>query len=152
MKSQIELEATSGLQTSLERPLAGQSANVFNLSVDMDLPEIDGSVRVPNPGDRIVCGVARHAGHLRDRPGMLDAVFQKRSRLEPASRLRQPSRYPLRPREAGLAVRRSFSLSVSGGPLTAPRSSQVSPFRLAGTPHAQTGRRHPGVISTAVPR
>ena len=82
VKSQIELEATSGqVQTSLERPLAGQSANVFNLSVDMDLPEIDGSVRVlyNYSGDRIVdVGSLGMPDIYETGRGMLDAVFQKR--------------------------------------------------------------------------
>lgn len=80
--SQIELEQVAGqVQTSLDRPLAGQSANVFNLSVDVDLPEIGGSVRVLYNwfDDRIVdVGSLGLPDIYEEGRGILDAVFTKR--------------------------------------------------------------------------
>ena len=82
VNSQIELEQVAGqVQTSLDRPLAGQSANVFNLSVDVDLPEIAGSVRVLYNyfDDRIVdVGSLGLPDIYEEGRGILDAVFTKR--------------------------------------------------------------------------
>ena len=82
VNSQIELEQVAGqVQTSLDRPLAGQSANVFNLSVDVDLPEIAGSFRVLYNyfDDRIVdVGSLGLPDIYEEGRGILDAVFTKR--------------------------------------------------------------------------
>lgn len=82
VSSAIELEATAGqVQTSLDRPLAGQSAHVFNVSADFGLPEIDGSVRVLYNyfDDRIVdVGSLGMPDIYEEGRGALDAVFQKR--------------------------------------------------------------------------
>ena len=82
VKSEIELAQAAGqIQTSLDRPLAGQSANVFNLSVDVDLPEIGGSFRVLYNyfDDRIVdVGALGLPDIYEDGRGVLDAVFAKR--------------------------------------------------------------------------
>ncbi len=80
--SQIELEEVAGqVQTSLDRPLAGQSANVFNLSLDMDLPELGSSVRVLYNyfDDRIVdVGSVGLPDIYEEGRGILDAVFTRR--------------------------------------------------------------------------
>ena len=80
--SQIELEQVAGqVQTSLDRPLAGQSANVFNLSLDMDLPELGSSFRVLYNyfDDRIVdVGSVGLPDIYEEGRGILDAVFTKR--------------------------------------------------------------------------
>ena len=82
VNSGIELEAVAGqVQTSLDRPLAGQSAHVFNASVDMDIPEIAGSFRVLYNffGDRIVdVGSLGMPDIYESGRGVLDAVLQKR--------------------------------------------------------------------------
>ena len=82
VNSEIELEAVAGqVQTSLDRPLAGQSAHVFNVSADMDLPEVGGSFRVLYNyfGDRIVdVGSLGMPDIYESGRGVLDAVFQKR--------------------------------------------------------------------------
>lgn len=82
VRSRIELEAASGqVQTNLDRPLAGQSAHVFNLAADLDLPEIGGSLRVLYNyfGDRIVdAGSLGMPDIYEEGRGALDAVFSKR--------------------------------------------------------------------------
>ncbi len=82
VNSQIELEETAGqVQTSLERPLAGQSAHVFNLSLEVDLPEIGSSVRILYNyfGDRIVDVGSLGMPDIHETGrGVLDAVFLKR--------------------------------------------------------------------------
>lgn len=79
--SRIELEQAAGqVQTNLDRPLAGQSANVFNVSLGTDLPEIGGSFRVLYNyfGDRIVdVGSLGLPDIYEDGRGVLDAVFTK---------------------------------------------------------------------------
>lgn len=121
--SQIELESAPGqVQTSLDRPLAGQSAHVFNLSADLDLPEIGGSFRVLYNyfGDRIVdAGSLGMPDIYEEGRGVLDAVFSKRfaswslrasfdNLLDSEHRFTQGG---LEQRTFGLG--RSFSLSVS---------------------------------------
>ena len=82
VSSRVELEQTAGqVQTSLDRPLAGQSAHVFNLSLDVDLPEVSGSFRVLYNffGDRIVDVGSLGMPDIHETGrGVLDAVFQKR--------------------------------------------------------------------------
>lgn len=121
--SQIELESAPGqVQTSLDRPLAGQSAHVFNLSADLDLPEIGGSFRVLYNyfGDRIVdAGSLGMPDIYEEGRGVLDAVFSKRFaswslRASFDNLLDSEHRFT----QGGLAQRtfglgRSFSLSVS---------------------------------------
>ncbi len=79
--SRIELEETAGqVQTSLDRPLAGQSAHVFNLALDMDIPEVGGGVRVLYNffGDRIVDVGSLGMPDIHETGrGTLDAVFHK---------------------------------------------------------------------------
>lgn len=121
--SRIELEAASGqVQTNLGRPLAGQSAHVFNLSADLDLPEIGGSVRVLYNyfGDRIVdAGSLGMPDIYEEGRGALDAVFSKKfaswslrasfdNLLDSEHRFTQGGKMQ---RTFGLG--RSFSLSVS---------------------------------------
>lgn len=121
--SQIELESAPGqVQTSLDRPLAGQSAHVFNLSADLDLPEVGGSFRVLYNyfGDRIVdAGSLGMPDIYEEGRGVLDAVFSKRFaswslRASFDNLLDSEHRFT----QGGLAQRtfglgRSFSLSVS---------------------------------------
>ena len=80
--SRIELEEAAGqVQTNLDRPLAGQSAHVFNFSADLDLPEVGGSFRVLYNffGDRIVdVGSLGMPDIYESGRGVLDAVFRKR--------------------------------------------------------------------------
>ncbi len=82
VRSRIELEATAGqVQTSLDRPLAGQSAHVVNLSADLDLPEVGGNLRVLYNyfDDRIVdVGSLGMPDIYEEGRGVLDVVFQKR--------------------------------------------------------------------------
>ena len=121
--SRIELEAASGqVQTRLDRPLAGQSAHVFNLSANLDLPEIGGSLRVLYNyfGDRIVdVGSLGMPDIYEEGRGALDAVFSKRfalwslrasfdNLLDSEHRFTQGGKAQ---RTFGLG--RSFSLSVS---------------------------------------
>ena len=123
VRSQIELEAAAGqVQTSLDRPLAGQSAQVFNLSADLDLPEIDGSLRILYNyfGDRIVdVGSLGMPDIYEEGRGVLDAVFSKSfaswslraafdNLLDSEHRFTQGGKVQ---RTFGLG--RSFSLSVS---------------------------------------
>ena len=123
VNSEIELEQVAGqVQTSLDRPLAGQSAHVFNASVDMDLPEIGGSFRVLYNffGDRIVdVGSLGMPDIYESGRGVLDAVFQKRfaawslraafdNLLDSAHEFTQGGRV-----QRVFSLGRSFSLSVS---------------------------------------
>ncbi len=82
VESQIELEQVAGqVQTSLDRPLAGQSANVFNLSLDMDLPELGSRFRVLYNyfDERIVdVGSVGLPDIYEEGRGILDAVFTRR--------------------------------------------------------------------------
>ena len=82
VNSKIELEQVAGqVQTSLDRPLAGQSGHVFNLGLDLDLPEIDGVFRVLYNyfDDRIVdVGSLGLPDIHEEGRGVLDAVFTKR--------------------------------------------------------------------------
>ncbi len=79
--SRIELEQVAGqVQTSLERPLAGQSAHALNLTAGLALPAIEGSFRVLYNyfGDRIVdVGSLGLPDIYEEGRGSLDAVFQK---------------------------------------------------------------------------
>ncbi len=81
VNSEIELEQVAGqVQTSLERPLAGQSAHALNLAAALGLPEIDGSIRVLYNyfDDRIVdVGSLGLPDIYEDGRGVLDAVLQK---------------------------------------------------------------------------
>lgn len=121
--SRIELEAASGeVQTNLGRPLAGQSAHVFNLSADLDLPEVGGSFRVLYNyfGERIVdVGSLGMPDIYEEGRGSLDAVFSKKlaswslrasfdNLLDAEHRFTQGGKMQ---RTFGLG--RSFSLSVS---------------------------------------
>ena len=123
VNSEIELEAVAGqVQTSLDRPLAGQSAHVFNLSADLDLPEIGGGFRVLYNyfSDRIVdVGSLGLPDIFEEGRGILDAVFTKRCEswslrasfdnlLDSDYRFTQGGRL-----QRAFSVGRSFSLSFS---------------------------------------
>ncbi len=123
VNSEIELEAVAGqVQTSLDRPLAGQSAHVFNLSADLDLPEIGGGFRVLYNyfSDRIVdVGSLGLPDIFEEGRGILDAVFTKRfeswslrasfdNLLDSDYRFTQGGRL-----QRAFSVGRSFSLSFS---------------------------------------
>lgn len=123
VRSRIELEAASGqVQTNFDRPLAGQSPHVFNLSADLDLPEVGGSIRVLYNyfGERIVdVGSLGMPDIYEEGRGALDAVFSKRfaswslrasfdNLLDSEHRFTQGGK---KQRTFGLG--RSFSLSIS---------------------------------------
>ncbi len=81
VNSRIELADLAGqVQTSLERPLAGQSPHSLNLTAALALPEIDASLRVLYNwfDDRIADVGALGLPDIHEEGrGSLDAVFQK---------------------------------------------------------------------------
>ena len=82
MGSRIELEETAGqVQTSLDRPLAGQSAHVFNFSADLDLPKSGAASGCSTTSSATASWMSGSLGMpdiYESGRGVLDAVFRKR--------------------------------------------------------------------------